>query len=135
MGGDGEGETDIHSGRIIFDRRVKKFFYSGKFNNLVKFFRHFISCHSEYGAVQKYVFPSGKFRMKSRADFKKTGNSSVYSYLACRRRSDLRKNFEKGGFDGAVRADYDHHFASLNFQIYVLKRPEFFFCFYANDLF
>src|SRR6185295_3882401 len=77
VGRDCEGESNRHTGGIMFDGRVEKLFSFGKGDNLIKLTFDLVAGHSQHGAVEKDVFASGKFGMKSGTDFEQTSYSSV----------------------------------------------------------
>src|ERR1700757_1675642 len=68
MSGDGEGQPDIHAGRITFDRRVEEFLDLSEGNYLVEFAADLGAGHTEDRAVEKDILAAGQFRMKPGAN-------------------------------------------------------------------
>ena len=64
-----KSKPDIHSRRIMFDRRVEKFFDFRKCHDLVELAFDFRLAHSENRAVEKNIFAPGQFGVKTRPDF------------------------------------------------------------------
>src|SRR3989344_4181829 len=70
-------ETDIHATGIALDWCIQKLFNFSECNYFIEFFLDLSLAHAKDGAVKEYVFPSGEFRMKARADFQQTGNPAL----------------------------------------------------------
>src|SRR6202030_918807 len=77
VGGDGEGETHIHSAGITFHRRVEESFHFGEGDDLIELPFDLSARHSEDCAVQEDVFATGQFRMKTSSDFEKRSDTTI----------------------------------------------------------
>src|SRR5688500_4219129 len=55
----GKGKAHIHSGGVAFYRCIDKLFYSGKFNDLVKFLFDLLALHTEKIAVEVHILATG----------------------------------------------------------------------------
>ena len=133
MSGYGKGQTHVHTARIPFDRCIDEFSNFTEGDNLVELSRDFMTRHSKYRTIQKYIFSTSEFRMESSAYFQQTSNSSVEFYSTeCRLRYAC-ENFQEGRFTGAVSSDYSDDFSWSNLKVYILKGPEFLICIKAKN--
>ena len=77
MGGDGEGEADVHARGVALDRGVEEFLDLGEGDDLVEFAADLGAGHAEDGAVQVDVLAAGQFGVKAGADFEQAGDPAV----------------------------------------------------------
>ena len=84
MRGDCERKPDVHSRRIVLDRRIEKFFDFGKGDDLIELLADFPLRHPENGAVEKNVLPSGELGMEAGADLEQARNASPQNDPALR---------------------------------------------------
>src|SRR5215471_17775446 len=70
MCGDGEGQADVHAGRVVLNWRVNEFFEFGKGDDFVELLRDFAASHAEDGTSEESVLAASKLGVKSGADFK-----------------------------------------------------------------
>src|SRR5258708_4410680 len=124
MRGDGKGQSHIHPARIIFDRRIDKSFDFREGDNLVKFAVRLSAAHSQDGAVKVDILSSGKFRMKSGADFEQTANPSIEGDAPGGRLSDPRKDFEQRRLTCSIPADNADHFARADLKTEISQGPD-----------
>jgi hypothetical protein len=69
-GGDGEAETDCHTGTIAFYRSVDVFLYAGELDDIVELALDLMLCHAEDGTVHVYVLLAGELSVETGADLK-----------------------------------------------------------------
>ena len=124
VGGDGEGQADVHAGGVALDGRVDEFLDFGEGDDLVELAGDFALAHAEDGAVEEDVFAAGELGMEAGADFEQAADAAVNVGVADGGLGDARKNLEQRGFAGAVAADEAEDFAFLHFEGNVLERPE-----------
>src|SRR5258708_31073796 len=124
MRGDGKGQSHIHPARIIFDRRIDKSFDFRKGDNLVKFAVRLSATHSQDGAVKVDILSSGKFRMKSGADFEQTANPPIEGDAPGGRLSAPRKDFEQRRLPLYIPADDANHLTGAHFETYISQSPD-----------
>ena len=68
MGGDREGQPEIHAAGVEFDRRVDERRDFGESDDLVELPADFRAPHAENGTVQEDVLASGELRMEAGPD-------------------------------------------------------------------
>src|SRR5689334_16583410 len=105
MSGHGKGETDIHSARVILNRCVDKLINFCERYNCIELLHNLLSSHSKNCAVQKNVFASRQFRVKTRADFQKAGQATANSRASQCWHSNPGKDLEQCTLAGAVTSD------------------------------
>src|SRR5258708_5809795 len=101
MGGDGEGEPNIHAAGIAFDGGVEEFFDFGEGDDFVEFFPDFGAGHAKDCAVEKDVFAASEFGMEAGADFKEAGDAATDADAAFSGFGDTAENFEQSAFASA----------------------------------
>ena len=124
MGGDTEGETDIHAGRVPFYRSVYEVFDLGEVNNLVEFLPDFLLAHPQDRAVEKNVFPTGQLRVKPGSHLQKACYPPPDLDIPPGWRRDLGEDLEKCGLSRAVTADDAENITLLDFKGDIFQRPE-----------
>src|SRR5258708_10262862 len=124
MGGDGEGEADVHAGGVVLDGGVNEFFEFGEGHDFIEFADDFRFAHAEDGAGEKRVLPAGELGMKAGADFEERADAAVDFGPAGGGAGDAGKDFEKSGFAGAVAADEAEDFAFADFEGDVFEGPK-----------
>src|SRR5207245_4603541 len=77
MGGDGEGQADVHAGGVVLDGRVNEFFELGEGDDFVEFAGDFAAGHPQDGAGEKRVLAAGKLGMEAGADFEERADAAV----------------------------------------------------------
>lgn len=126
MGGDGEGQADVHAAAVAFDGRIQEFFDFGEGDDFVEFAFDFGAAHAQHGAVQVDVFASGQFGVKSGADFQQAGHAPFDADAAGGRFGDAAEDFQQRGFARAVASDDADGFAPADFEGNIAERPEIF---------
>src|SRR5258708_17805296 len=84
--GDGKSKAQLHPAGVMFQRRVQKFLYATKVNDLVEFVFNLSAFHPQQGTIEENIFPTCEFRVKTRAHLKQTCNSSARNNPAAGRR-------------------------------------------------
>ncbi len=120
MGGDGEGQADVHAGRVVLDGGVNEFFELREGHDFVEFLRDFAAGHAEDGAGKEGVFADGELGMEAGADFEERADAPVNLRPPCRRSGNPRKDFQQRCFPRPVPPDQPQHFAFLHVQRDVL---------------
>src|SRR5205823_14048434 len=77
MGGDGEGQADVHAGGVVLNGGVNEFFELGEGHNLIEFADDFALAHAKDGAGEERVFAPGQLRMEARADFEERADTAI----------------------------------------------------------
>ncbi len=60
----------MHAGGITLDWRVNEFLDLGKGNDFIEFLFDLCLVHTEYCTIEKNIFPSGQFGMKTSANLR-----------------------------------------------------------------
>lgn len=124
MGGNGEGEADVHAGRVALDRGIEELLDTGEIDDLVELALDLGSGHAEDRAVQVDVLPAGQLGMESSADLEQAGDAAMDLDAAGRRFGDPAQDLEQGRLAGAVAADDADAVTLFDLEIDVLERPE-----------
>src|SRR5882672_2803437 len=124
MRGHGEGEANVHAGRIPLDRSLDELLQLGEGHDLVKLSLDLGATHPENSAAQKDVLASREIRMKTRANFQQTADASEELDFAGRGFGNARKNFQQRRFARAVATDDADQLALSNFEVDIAERPE-----------
>src|SRR5262249_5266569 len=119
-----KGQPHIHPAAVMFDRRIKEFFYFGESDYLIKFISDFALAHAQDGAIERDVLAAGQLGMEPCDDSEKPRHPTTERDQTLRRLGDAAQNFEERAFAGAVPADDPNDLTALDFEAYVLKRPE-----------
>lgn len=120
VGGDGEGESDVHPGGVAFDGGVYKLFDTGEGYDFVEFAADFGAGHAEDGAVEVDVFATAQFGVEAGTDFEQTGYSAIDHYPAGSRFGNAAQDLQQSRFAGAIAADDPYAVARLDFEIEIL---------------
>ena len=80
MGGDGEGQAQIHAGGVVLDRRVQEALDLGEADDLVEFLLDLGFSHPEDGAVQKDVLASRQLRVEPGADLQERADPALQDH-------------------------------------------------------
>ena len=73
VGGDGEGEADVHAAGVKLHGGIDEFLDFGEGDDFVEFPGDFGAFHAEDRAVEEDVFAAGQFAVKAGADFEEAG--------------------------------------------------------------
>ena len=124
VGGDGEGEADVHAAGVVFDGGVDEFFEFGEGDDFVELAGDFGFAHAEDGAGEEDVFAAGELGMEAGADFEEAADAAVNFGVAGGGVGDAGEDFEQSGFAGTVAADEAEDFAFLDVEGDVFERPD-----------
>ena len=97
MGGDGEGQTYVHAGGVVFDGRVDELFKFGEGDDFVEFAADLALAHAEDRAGKEGVFATSQLGMKASADFKERSNAAADFRPAAGRARNAREDFQESG--------------------------------------
>ncbi len=120
VGGDGEGEADVHAGGVAFDGGIEEFFDAGEGYDFVKFAADFGAGHAEDGAVEVDVFATAEFGVETGTDFEQTGYAAIDFYPTGGGFGDAAEDFEEGRFAGTVATDDAYPIAGIDLEVDVL---------------
>src|SRR5260221_9850855 len=73
-----EGQADIHTAGIEFNRGIEEFFNTGKINDFVELAINLYPLHAHQRAIEVNVFSTSKFGMKTHANFQQGTESPTY---------------------------------------------------------
>src|SRR5271165_1914071 len=124
VGGDGEGQADVHAGGVVLYGRVDEFFEFGEGYDFVEFAGDVALAHAQDGAGEESVFAAGEFGVEAGADFEEAADAAVDGGVAGGGAGDAGEDFEQGGFAGAVATDQAQDFAFADIEGDVFEGPE-----------
>src|SRR5579885_2869087 len=124
VSGDGESETDVHAGGVVLDGGIDELFEFGEGDDFVELGGDFAAGHAEDGAGEEGVFAAGEFRMEACADFEEGADAAADFGESGGGAGDAGKDFEEGGFAGAVASDQAEDFAFADLERDVAESPE-----------
>ena len=119
-----EGQPQIHTRRVVFNRRLQKPFDLCEGYDLLKLAFDLITSHSNDRAIEINILSTREFGVKARANFQKAAYSTIDVYFAGRRFDNARKNLQQGRLAGAVSPDNAYDFAGQYFKADVFKYPK-----------
>ena len=79
MGGDREGQPDIHARGVALHRRVEELLDLGKGDDLVELASDLASRHAKDGAVEEDILAAGQLGMEAGADLEEAGDAAANS--------------------------------------------------------
>src|SRR5690606_3548481 len=121
--------SHIHAAAVAFDRSVEELVNARERDDLVELGLNLRATHSQNGAVEEDVLPTGKFRVEAGADLEEAGDAAADTDAAGRRLGDAAQHLQQRRFPRAVAADDTYDFARLNGEAEVAKGPEVLFRF------
>ena len=116
MGGDGEGQADVHAGGVVLDGSVNEFFKLGEGDDFVEFAVDFALAHAEDSAGEEGVFAAGELAVEAGADFEEATNASMNLRPSGGRFCNAREDFQEGSLAGAITADETEDFAFADLE-------------------
>jgi len=111
-----ERQADVHPGRIALHRRIEKLLHLGKRDDLVKLCLNFLALHSQNRTVEKNVFPSGQFGMKSCTHFQQARDPALQCNPPFRGFGNPAQHLEQGRLSCAVSADNADAISFVDFK-------------------
>ena len=94
MRGDRECQSQIHAAAVAFDGGVDELFDFGKADDLVKTPDDVFAAHPQDRAIQKDIFATGQFGMKTSSHFEQTAYSAMQLNSSSGWFGDARKYLE-----------------------------------------
>lgn len=119
--GDGESETDLHAGRVIFEFLIHEFFEFGKFYDVIIHGGDFGIAETKHGAVEIDIFAAGEFHVETDAEFDEGDEVTVDDHLTGARIIDASEDLEEGGLARAVATDDADKFAFFDVETDVVE--------------
>ena len=120
-----KGKTDIHTTGIAFDGGVDKLFDPREVDYLIELSLDLCSGHPQDGTVQKYILPTGEFRMEAGSDFQETCHPSLDLHVSSSRCGNSGKDLQQRRFPGAVPTDDPENLALFHPERHVSQRPKY----------
>src|SRR5271165_2029153 len=124
VGGDGEGQADVHAGGVVLYGSVDEFFEFGEGYDFVEFAGDVALAHAQDGAGKESVLAAGEFGVEAGADFEEAADAAVDGGVAGGGAGDAGEDLEQGGFAGAVAANQAEDFAFADIEGDVFEGPE-----------
>ena len=124
MGGDCEGEAQVHTGRVVFDRGVEEPLDLGERYDLVELAVDLSALHAEDGAVEINVLTAGQLQVEAGADLEQAANPAAELNPALGRLGDAREDLEERALACAVAADHADDLARRDLERDIPKRPD-----------
>ena len=103
MGGDGEGEADLHAARIALDRRVQEFVDAGEIDDGIELAVDLAPRHAQNGAVEIDVFAAGELGVEAGADFQQAAHAAVQLDAPAAGRRDPERIFSSVDLPAPLR--------------------------------
>ena len=82
VGGDGEGEADVHAAAVALDGRVQELLDAGEVHDGVELAGDLAAAHAQDRAVEVDVLAARQFRVEAGADFQQAADAAVEVDLA-----------------------------------------------------
>ena len=122
--GHGEGQPDVHAGRVELHRRVDELLDAGEVDDLVEGLLGRAARHAQDGGVEEDVLPAGEVAVEAGAELEQRGQALAALDVPLGRREDPADDLEQGGLAGAVVADQAERGAVLDLERDVAQGPE-----------
>src|SRR5262249_35458903 len=123
VGGDGEGQPNIHAAGVALGGGVEEFLDLGESDDVVELAVDLAARHAANGAVEVDILPAGQLLVKARPDLEQADNAAAQLGAAGGRLDDAAEDLEQRRFAGAVAADQADHLAGLDLEADVLQGP------------
>src|SRR6266851_144846 len=109
-------ETHVHTGRVVFNRRIDELLDLGEIHDLIELAPDLSSAHSEDRAVEVDIFAASQLRVEPRAYLQQGAYPTLDANLALRGFRDAREELEQGAFAGAVPTNDADDLAGLDIE-------------------
>ena len=124
VGGDREGQTDVHAGREPLDLSIEEPLHAGEGDDRVEALTDLLAAHPEQRAVQVHVLAAGQLGMEAGPDLEQAADAPAELDAALGRRSDPVDDLEQGALPCAVAADDADDLSPLDLEAHVVERVE-----------
>jgi hypothetical protein len=124
VGGDGEGQADVHAGAVALDRRIEEVFHFRERHDLVELAGNLAAAHPQDAAVHVDVLAARQLGVKAGPHFQEAPHPAAELDPPARRLGDPREDFQKRALARAVAADDADDLARLDLEGDVLEGPE-----------
>ena len=124
VGGDREGQPQVHPGRVVLDRRIDEALDLGEGDDLVELRADLRPPHAEDGAVEVDVLGAGQLGMESGADLQQRADAAADLGGAGRGMADPGEQLEQRALAGAVGSDDAEDLASGHVEAHVPDGPD-----------
>ena len=121
-GGHGEGQPDLHAGRIGFQRRVDKLPKPGVIHDFFIFFFHELFAETQNRSVKKNIFPAGQLLAEPAAQFQHGRHPTGGNRRSAGGLINAGNHLQQGAFPGAVPADNPENLAPAHLKSDFLQR-------------
>src|SRR5882762_8899758 len=106
----------MHARGITLDGSIEEILELRKSDDIIKFLIDFCTIHSQDGAVQVYVFATGKVRMEPSSEFNESAQPSANLEFSLVWLQDSAQQFQGSTFAGAVRSNDRESISPLNVE-------------------
>src|SRR5215472_13997145 len=120
----GEGQSDVHSTGVVFDRRVEKFLDLGKRYDLVKAGKDFAPAHAQQGTVEKDVLAARQLRMKTGSLFEQARDPAAQLNIPIGGIGNSRDDLEQRALARTGLSDNSPPLAISNVKTHIAQSPE-----------
>ena len=124
MGGDGEGEADVHTGGIVLDGGVDEFVDFGEGYDFVELAVDLSLAHAQDGAAEIRILATGELAVEAGTDLEEAADASANLRPSGRRPRNARKDLQERGLTSTVATDKTKDFAFADFERNVPQGPE-----------
>src|ERR1044072_65035 len=124
MRGYSKRESNVHSARVAFHRRVDKLFHFREGDDLIKLAIDFGLAHAEYGAVEVYIITTGQCGVKAGAHVEERTDAPIDLRESARGFRNPGEDFEKCALPSSVMTNDSDDFATFDFERDVVQRPD-----------
>src|SRR6267143_929589 len=120
----GEGQTHLHAGAEMLERRINEFIHLGERHNLIKFALDLTLAHAKNGPAQENVLATRELGMETCSDLKQAAHSPVNLGKTGCRACDPREDLEQRGLASSIATYQANDLTFLNVEGNVAERPE-----------
>src|SRR2546422_3871688 len=116
VGGHGEGQSNVHSARVVLDRSVDEALDLGERDDLVELRLDLGLPHPENRPVEVHVLPAGELGVEARPDLEERADPAVNLGLPFGWLGDAREDLQQRALAGAVGANDANDLAGAHLE-------------------
>ena len=120
----GEAQAHLHSGGIIFERRINEVFEFGEFDDVLHPLFDIPIAEAVEAGVEKDVFKSRQFGVEAHPQLDKWSDTPMGDHLPLGGDQDARDNLQQCAFARAVVAQETQRLAALHGKADIVQRQE-----------
>src|SRR5688500_13779352 len=109
---DRECQAQIHTARVVLDRRVDELLDLGERYDLVEIASYIRALDAEDGRIEEDVLAAGQLRVEARSNLEQRAHPSVQLYSSCGRLGDPGQHLEQRALPRPVSSDDANNFRS-----------------------